>query len=81
LVNVSRVKQKIPILLVDSSTTQKKNWNRLIRYRDLGKKMSCHINLPENSIPFGMIIFDKKEMTYACLKNQYPVYEQITLPL
>jgi hypothetical protein len=33
LVNVDRVKRKLPSLLVDSSTTKKKSWNSLMRYR------------------------------------------------
>jgi hypothetical protein len=32
-VNADRVKRKIPSLLVDGSTTKKKNWNSLMRYR------------------------------------------------
>jgi hypothetical protein len=28
-----RVKRKLPSLLVDDSTTKKKNWNSLMRYR------------------------------------------------
>ena len=31
--NADRVKRKLPSLLVDSSTTEKESWNRLIRYR------------------------------------------------
>jgi len=33
LVNADRVKRKLPILLVDGSTTEKKSWNNLMRYR------------------------------------------------
>jgi hypothetical protein len=32
-VNADRVKRKLPSLLVDGSTTQKKSWNSLMRYR------------------------------------------------
>ena len=31
--NADRVKRKLPSLLVDDSTTKKKNWNTLMRYR------------------------------------------------
>jgi len=31
--NADRVKRKLPSLLVDSSTTKKKSWNSLMRYR------------------------------------------------
>jgi hypothetical protein len=31
--NADRVKRKLPSLLVDDSTTKKKNWNSLMRYR------------------------------------------------
>jgi hypothetical protein len=31
--NVDRVKRKLPSLLVDGSTTKKKSWNSLMRYR------------------------------------------------
>ena len=31
--NADRVKRKLPGLLVDDSTTKKKSWNSLIRYR------------------------------------------------
>jgi hypothetical protein len=33
LVNADRVKRKLPSLLVDGSTTGKKSWNSLMRYR------------------------------------------------
>jgi hypothetical protein len=33
LVNAERVRRKLPSLLVDGSTTKKKSWNSLIRYR------------------------------------------------
>ena len=33
MVNASRVKAKIPSLLVNGSTTKKKSWNSLMRYR------------------------------------------------
>jgi hypothetical protein len=33
LVNPDRVKRKLPSLLVDDSTTGKKSWNSLMRYR------------------------------------------------
>ena len=33
MVNADRVKRKLPSLLVDGSTTQKKSWNCLMRYR------------------------------------------------
>ena len=33
MVNADRVKRKLPSLLVDGSTTKKKNWNSLMRYR------------------------------------------------
>jgi hypothetical protein len=33
LVNADRVKRKLPSLLVDGSTTKKKSWNSLMRYR------------------------------------------------
>jgi hypothetical protein len=33
LVNADRVKRKLPSLLVESSTTGKKSWNNLMRYR------------------------------------------------
>ncbi len=33
MVNASRVKAKIPSLLVNGSSTEKRNWNRLMRYR------------------------------------------------
>ena len=33
MVNDVRVKRKIPSLLVDGSTTEKKSWNSLMRYR------------------------------------------------
>jgi hypothetical protein len=33
LVNADRVKRKLPSLLVDGSTTEKKSWNSLMRYR------------------------------------------------
>jgi hypothetical protein len=32
-VNADRVKRKLPSLLVDGSTTKKKSWNSLMRYR------------------------------------------------
>ena len=31
--NAERVKRKLPSLLVDDSTTEKKSWNSLMRYR------------------------------------------------
>lgn len=31
--NADRVKRKLPSLLVDGSTTEKKSWNCLMRYR------------------------------------------------
>jgi hypothetical protein len=31
--NADRVKRKLPSLLVDESTTRKKSWNSLMRYR------------------------------------------------
>jgi len=31
--NADRVKRKLPSLLVDGSTTDKKSWNSLMRYR------------------------------------------------
>ena len=33
MVNADRVKRKLPSLLVDGSTTGKKSWNSLMRYR------------------------------------------------
>jgi len=33
LVNADRVKRKLPSLLVEDSTTGKKSWNSLMRYR------------------------------------------------
>ena len=33
MVNTDRVKRKLPSLLVDSSTSKKKGWNSLMRYR------------------------------------------------
>jgi hypothetical protein len=33
LVNAARVKRKLPSLLIDESTTKKKGWNSLMRYR------------------------------------------------
>ena len=33
MVNDDRVKRKLPSLLVDGSTTKKKSWNSLMRYR------------------------------------------------
>ena len=33
MVNADRVKRKLPSLLVDGSTTKKKSWNSLMRYR------------------------------------------------
>lgn len=33
MVNADRVKRKLSSLLVDGSTTEKKSWNRLMRYR------------------------------------------------
>jgi hypothetical protein len=33
LVNADRVKRKLPSLLVDDTTTKKKGWNSLMRYR------------------------------------------------
>ena len=33
MVNADRVKRKLPSLLVENSTTGKKNWNSLMRYR------------------------------------------------
>lgn len=33
MVNADRVKRKLPSLLVDGSTTEKKSWNSLMRYR------------------------------------------------
>jgi hypothetical protein len=33
LVNADRVKRKLPSLLVDGSTTGKRSWNSLMRYR------------------------------------------------
>ncbi len=33
MVNADRVKRKLPILLVECSTTRKKSWNSLMRYR------------------------------------------------
>jgi len=33
LVNATRVKRKLPSLLVEGSTTEKKSWNSLMRYR------------------------------------------------
>jgi hypothetical protein len=33
LVNADRVKRKLPSLLIDGSTTEKKSWNTLMRYR------------------------------------------------
>ena len=35
MVNADRVKRKLPSLLVDGSTTKKKNWNSLMRNRYL----------------------------------------------
>jgi len=31
--NADKVKRKLPSLLVDGSTTEKKSWNSLMRYR------------------------------------------------
>jgi len=31
--NADRVKRKLPSLLIDGSTTKKKSWNSLMRYR------------------------------------------------
>jgi hypothetical protein len=31
--NADRVKRKLPSLLIDDSTTEKKGWNSLMRYR------------------------------------------------
>ncbi len=33
MVSADRVKRKLPSLLVDGSTTEKKSWNSLMRYR------------------------------------------------
>ena len=33
MVNADRVKRKLPSLLVDCSTTKRKGWNSLMRYR------------------------------------------------
>jgi hypothetical protein len=33
LVNADRIKRKLPSLLVEGSTTGKKSWNSLMRYR------------------------------------------------
>ncbi|MGO8806611.1 MAG: hypothetical protein ACLQO7_08440 [Candidatus Bathyarchaeia archaeon] len=33
MVNADRVKRKLPSLLIDGNTTEKKSWNSLMRYR------------------------------------------------
>jgi hypothetical protein len=33
VLNADRVKRKLPSLLIDGSTTEKKSWNSLMRYR------------------------------------------------
>ena len=33
MVNADRVKRKLPSLLIEDSTTKKKSWNSLMRYR------------------------------------------------
>jgi hypothetical protein len=33
MVNAERVERKLPNLLIEDSTTKKKNWNILLRYR------------------------------------------------
>ena len=42
MVNADRVKRKLPILLVDGSTTEKKSWNSLMRCRYRFQRLKRH---------------------------------------
>jgi hypothetical protein len=62
-VNADRVKRKLPSLLVDSSTTKKKSWNSLMRYRyrfiQFKKRHPEKFNAITNSILLDLTALEK----------------------
>jgi len=63
LVNADRVKRKLPSLLVESSTTGKKSWNSLMRYRyrftQLKKRHPEKYNSIANRILLDLTVLEK----------------------
>jgi hypothetical protein len=67
LVNADRVKRKLPSLLVDGSTTKKKGWNTLMRYRyritKFKKNNPEKFNTLTNKLIFDLSEFEKELKT------------------
>jgi hypothetical protein len=63
LVNAARVKRKLPSLLIDESSTKKKNWNSLMRYRyrftQLKKRQPEKFDSITNRILFDLVDLEK----------------------
>jgi hypothetical protein len=63
LVNADRIKRKLPSLLVEGSTTGKKNWNSLMRYRyrfgQFKKRQPQKFNSITNRILLDLIDLEK----------------------
>jgi hypothetical protein len=63
LVNAARVKRKLPSLLVDGSTTKKKSWNSLMRYRyrftQFKKRQPEKFNFITNRILLDLVDLEK----------------------
>ncbi len=61
--NAERVKRKLPSLLVDESTTEKKSWNSLMRYRyrfaQFKKRQPEKFNSITNRILFDLVDLEK----------------------
>ena len=64
MVNADRVKRKLPCLLVDDSTTKKKGWNSLMRYRYRYSRLKKK-NLERYNILTHRIITDLTELEKA----------------
>ena len=67
MVNADRVKRKLPSLLVDGSTTKKKGWNILMRYRyrysRFKKKNPEKFNTLANKLIFDLTEFEEELKT------------------
>ena len=61
MVNADRVKRKLPSLLVDSSTTKKKSWTSLMRYRYRSEQFKKNNPKKINTLT-NRIIADLKEI-------------------
>jgi len=70
MVNADRVKRKLPSLLIDESTTKRKSWNSLMRYRYKVTQLKKHQPKKYDSIT-NRILADLMDLEKAVNKSDY----------